>query len=240
MISLDALTFMKNLQQFMKKILLLVRYRAMVFKFSFIFERKNIMKNSFIWSACLLIILMTSCTPGNLTKNQGEAFLEADFEYIAQIDFTATVNDLQTRILSNEQPKSFSEDALVYAFERNGVMHNVEILYYGESTFASVELSLDFKSNKDALDLAHNYLVLKFVDHCGQPMSSFTIDGETERIFEEFAPGQELTNQVVLRQDGNTLRVSFQRIQNEESELEDKVGEWVPRGSDGEMVWIPK
>lgn len=187
----------------------------------------------------LLLIVSFSCKPK--AANETEDFDYKSLDYIKDLRFSLTNNEVLNLLPKDKKMFSESEDGFLYTFKRDNIEHQITTLFYGEEFFSTLIATLVFSEDKSQLDAVFMYLNKMLENKYKAPVTHDKNDLEESITWLEETKEQDINYTIKLAKFENTISVSYLLIQKhaEDFETEDENGEWVQRGENGDWIFVP-
>ncbi len=162
------------------------------------------------------------------------------FEYIKKIDPGLNFDAVLELIPENAKVIGNSEIGFSYSWEHDFTKHELSCFFYGNENFSELILVLDFSKKPEFADFAMNFVNKALENKFGKPQSYQSQDTD---VLLEWSFTGDLGHYIISlnqQKESNIIQISHikQADDNVDNE-ENKSGEWVQRGPDGDWVWVP-
>lgn len=193
------------------------------------------MKRLFI--AITSLIILASCKQSGNESNTETQLDFNSFNYITEVDFLKTRNDVFAFLPENAQLISDSEDGFYVNFENAGIMHNASFMFYGNEFLSDAFIDIHFNEFPDSIDRAFTYINKLLENKFGAPSSFDESEGFT--LIEWTQEQMDHTEYFTLSKSDLTITYAITMMFGSNYEELEEDGEWVQVGEDGKWVFVP-
>jgi hypothetical protein len=192
-----------------------------------------------ISSILLMLFIGASCESSTNEQNEDNIDYTA-LDYINAIDVSMTHNGVMKLIPNDRKEISASDIGFVYSWERNSIIHDFSVFFYGYEHYSELRVLLDCSKNQTASEKIMIYLHKLIENKYGAPETYTNDDNEEFVEWKETRMEGEYFISLFYTKKEHLIAFETYILDVNDLEFENGTeGEWVQVGPEGEWVWMP-